>query len=63
MEAVVACAHNQSISLGKAASQLIRNGSRNQMGIRRINGLPVFETPEHFPKISSEQVQQILDED
>jgi len=63
MEAVVAYSHSQGISLGKAASKLIGSGSRNQLEIRRINGLPIFEPPEHFPKITSEMVRQLLDED
>lgn len=63
MEALAAYAKGQSISLGKAASELIRRGSSYQIGIRRINGFPVFEVPDHFPKITSEQVRQLLDDE
>jgi len=63
MEAMAAYARGQRISLGKAASELIRRGSGFNLGTRRINGLPVFEVPDHFPKITSEQVRQILDEE
>jgi len=63
MESIAAYAKGQRISLGKAASELIRRGSGFQLATRKINGLPVFEVPEHFPKITSEQVRQILDEE
>ncbi|MFY9726774.1 MAG: hypothetical protein WAJ87_14855 [Bryobacteraceae bacterium] len=63
MEAIAAYARGQSISLGKAASELIRRGISYQLGTRRINGLPVFEVPDHFPKITSAEVRQLLDEE
>jgi hypothetical protein len=62
MRAAASFAERQGISLSKAASELIRRGSGYQLGTRRINGLPVFDVPERFPKISAEQVRQLLDE-
>jgi hypothetical protein len=61
MQAVASFAQRLDISPGKAASELIRRGSAIQLGIRQINGLPVFEVPCHFPKISTAQVLQLLD--
>jgi len=63
VEAIAAYAKGQSISLGKAASELIRRGSNYRIGIRRINGLPVFDVPDHFPKITAGQVRELLDEE
>jgi hypothetical protein len=63
VEAIASYAKGQRISLGKAASELIRRGSGFRLGTRQVNGLPVFEVPDHFPKITSEQVRQLLDEE
>ena len=63
MDAIATYAQIQSISLGKAASELIRRGSGYRLGTRKINGLPVFEVPDHFPRITTEQVRQLLDEE
>lgn len=62
MRAAALFAERQGISLGKAASELIRRGSGCQLGIRTVNGLPIFDVPEDFPKISAEQVRELLDE-
>ncbi len=48
-------------SLGKAASELIRRGVRYQLGTRKLNGLPVFDVPDDFPIITSEQVRELLE--
>ena len=42
MEAIRAYAHEHKVSLAKAASELIRRGTRYQLGTRLLNGLPVF---------------------
>lgn len=63
MEAVKAYARSNRIPLGKAASELIRRGSRYQIGIKRINGLPVFDTPDDFPVITTQQVRELLDDE
>jgi hypothetical protein len=61
--AVRAYAKRNRISLGKAASELIRRGTRYQLGTRIVNGIPVFDVPEDFPLITAKQVQEILDEE
>ena len=63
MEAIQAYARSNRVSLGKAASELIRRGSRYQLGIKKIDGLPVFDTPDDFPAITSQRVQELLDEE
>lgn len=50
------------ISLGAAASDLIRHGSRYELQVKQVNGLPVFDVPADFPRITDEMVSQFLDE-
>lgn len=51
------------LSLGKAASALIRRGVRYRLGTRMLNGLPVFDAPDEFPVITSERVRELMDEE
>ena len=51
------------ISLGDAASDLIRNGSRYQLPTRRMNGLPVFDVPADFPAVTDGQVRSLMEEE
>ena len=63
MEVLRAHAEMRGISLGAAASDLIRNGSRYQLGTRRVNGLPVFDVPDDFPSVTDELVRSLTDEE
>jgi hypothetical protein len=63
IKAIQSYARSRRISIGKAASELIRRGARYQLGIRRVNGFPVLDAPEDFPTIRSEQVRELLDEE
>jgi hypothetical protein len=63
IEAVRAFAKSRRLSLGKAASELIRRGTRYQLGTRNVNGLPVLAAPEEFPVITTAQVRELLDEE
>jgi hypothetical protein len=56
-------AKRRGISLGHAASDLIRNGARYQLPTRQVNGLPVFDVPAGFPKVTDEMVRLLADED
>lgn len=51
------------VSLGKAASALVRRGARYQPGIRKLNGLPVLEASEDFPVITNDRVRDLSDEE
>jgi hypothetical protein len=51
------------LSLGRAASELIRRGACYQLATRKFNGLPVFDAPDDFPAISTERVRELLDEE
>ena len=57
-----AYAKNRRLSLGRAASELIRRGARYQLRAKKVNGLPVLDAPDDFPAITSEQVRELLDE-
>ena len=63
MQAIKEYAEISHISLGKAASELIRRGVRYQIPIVKRNGLAVFDPPGAFPTITSERVYQLLDEE
>lgn len=63
VEAIQAYAKSRRLSLGKAASELIRRGTRYRVGIRKLNGLPVFDASEDFPEITSKRVRELLDEE
>lgn len=63
IKAIQAYARSRRLSLGKAASELIRRGARYQLGIRRVNGFPVLDAPDDFPTITTERVRELLDEE
>ena len=63
IEAVRAHARTSRLSLGRAASELIRRGVCYRLGTRKLNGLPVFDAPDDFPAITNEQVRELLDEE
>ena len=56
-------AEKRGISLGAAASDLIRNGSRYQLSTRRVNGLPVFDVPADFPMVTDELVRRLIEDE
>jgi hypothetical protein len=60
IEAIHAYAKRHGLSLGKAASELVRRGARYQLGIRQVNGLPVFDVPEDFPTVTSKEVRELI---
>ncbi len=63
VKTVQAYANRHRLSLGKAASELIRRGARYQLSTRRVNGLPVFDAPAEFPLITAKHVAELLDEE
>ncbi len=56
-------ARRRRLSMGKAASELVRRGARYQFGIRMKNGFPVLDVPDDFPIITSERVRELLNEE
>jgi len=63
LKAIQAYARSHHLSLGKAASELVRRGIRYQIGTRKVNGIPVFDAPDSFPRITTEKVRELLDEE
>lgn len=56
-------ARRRRVSLGKAASELVRRGVQYQPPTRKRNGLPVLEAGEDFPLITNARVRELLDEE
>lgn len=56
-------AERRGVSLGEAASDLIRNGSRYQLTTRLMNGLPVFDVPEDFPLVTDDLVRRLAEDE
>ena len=52
----------RSLSLGEAASELVRRGAANPIPTRRVNGFVIFETPLGGPKITTERVRELESE-
>jgi hypothetical protein len=63
VKAIRAYAKIGQLSLGKAASELVRRGARYQVGTRKVNGLPVLDASDDFPVITSARVRELCDEE
>jgi hypothetical protein len=61
MEALQAFARSGRLSLGKAASELIRRGVHYQIAVRKVNGFPVLDAPGDIPVITTERVRELMD--
>jgi hypothetical protein len=62
VEAIQEYARSRQLSLGKAASELVRRGARYQVGTRKVNGLPVLNASDDFPVITTERVRELSNE-
>lgn len=60
--AIKAYATAHDVSMGKAASELIRRGAKFRLGVRMVNGIPVLDAPADFPTISPGMVSGVMDE-
>ena len=63
IDVIRAHARTNQLSMGRAASELIRRGVCYQLRTRKLNGLPVFDAPDDFPAITTERVRELLDEE
>jgi hypothetical protein len=63
IKAIQTYAKDRRLSLGKAASELVRRGARYQLGTRKVNGLPVLDASHDFPLITTERVRELCDEE
>lgn len=50
--AIQAYAETHDVSMGEAASELIRRGAKFRLGVRLVNDIPVLDAPVDFPAIS-----------
>jgi len=56
-------ADRRSVALGKAASDLVRRGLTAPVQTRMINGFHVVVLPANSPKVTSEKVKQLLEDE
>lgn len=61
-EVANAYARARAIKLGQAVSELIRQAHQQQLPVKQINGLWVFDLPQDIPRVTAQQVQTLLDE-
>jgi len=53
----------RSVTLGKAASEILRNALRPKLKTRTVNGICTFVLPPGSPKITSERVKELLEDE
>jgi hypothetical protein len=51
------------LSMGKAASELVRRGSRAAVPTRVVDGFVIFDLPPGGPKITTERVKRLLEDE
>lgn len=56
-------ASDRSIALGEAASELVRRGFEAPLHMRLENGFYVVDLPQDEPKVSSERVRELLEDE
>jgi len=56
-------ADRRSVGLGKAASDLVRRGLTAPVQTRMVNGFHVVVLPANSPKVTSEKVKQLLEDE
>jgi hypothetical protein len=56
-------AENRSVALGKAASELMRKGLDAPLQTRLVNGVHTVVLPPNSPKISSERIKELLEDE
>jgi hypothetical protein len=56
-------AEDRSVALGKAASDLMRRGLEAPLQTRLVNGVHTVVLPPNSPKISSERIKELLEDE
>lgn len=56
-------ARNRALGLGQAVSELVRRGINASRPTRTVNGLLVFDLPADSPRVTTEDVRTLEDED
>lgn len=52
----------RALKLGQAVSELIRLGSAEKLALKQQDGIWMFDLPPDAPRVTVQQVQQLLDE-
>jgi hypothetical protein len=52
-------ANSRSLSMGQAATSLIRRGLNSPLPTRKVHGLTVFELPPDAPRVTTERVKEL----
>jgi len=56
-------AENRSMALGKAASDLVRRGLASPVQTLVVNGFHTIVLPAKSPKVTSEKIKQLLEDE
>jgi hypothetical protein len=56
-------ADRRSVALGRAASELVRRGLAAPVQTRMVNGFHVVVLPANSPRVTSEKVKQLLEDE
>ena len=56
-------AESRSVALGRAASELVRRGLAAPVQTRMVNGFHAVVLPANSPKVTSEKVKELLEEE
>jgi hypothetical protein len=63
LEVLKQYAEIRSIALGKATSELVRRGLSAPIQTRLVNGFHTIVLPHNSPKITSEEVKRLLEDE
>jgi len=63
LEILRSYADTRSVGLGKAASELVRRGLNAPVETRMVNGFCTVVLPKPSPKITSEHVKRLLEDE
>lgn len=63
LEALKRYAEGRSIALGKATSELVRRGLEPPMQTRMVNGFCTVVLPPDSPKVTTEHVKRLLEDE
>jgi hypothetical protein len=56
-------AKGRRISIGKAVSDLVRKSAEAPLPTKTVNGLTIFDLPADSPRVTSEQVRKLLEDE
>ena len=56
-------AKGRRISVGKAVSEILRKSAQVSLPTKKVNGLTIFDLPSDSPRITSEHVRKLLEDE